>query len=375
MRYIILFIISILLPVFAFFNFNDADISLFSRINGQVQKYTDKTIGFVFQDGAKEKAANISAASTLKSQPLGASDKETKNVYKIPELKYTYPAQFPQTATVNYAYLEGFKNPNFFPIRNWGVDIEDVNAASAIAVESTTHKVLYNKSIFDSRPIASLTKLMTALIVIDEMDLQSVVRISGNAISTPGDRGVLVIDEKITVENLLYILLITSSNDAAIALEEYYNSFRVEGDKTFVAAMNAKAQALGLLDTFFVEPSGLNINNRSTVYDLAKLADYVFQRPILRQIMSVKVIDVRSQDGVVNHHLVNSNKLLGVLEGVLAGKTGFTEEAGESLVLYVKKSDSDDADDYLIYVILDSDDRIKAARQLIGWIDEAYIWE
>lgn len=373
MRYIILFIISILLPVFAFFNFSGGDVSVFSKISGQIEKYADNTIGFILGTRNKENTADISAASPIKPQLYETENKE--NVYKIPELKYTYPAQFPQTATINYAYLEAFKNPSFFPIRDWAVDLEDVNAASAIAVESTSHKVLYNKNIFDSRPIASLTKLMTALVVIDEMDLQSTMTVSSDAVSTFGDQGGLVVDEKVTIENLLYILLIASSNDAAIAIEEYYNSFRVEGDKTFVAAMNTRAQQLGLLDTFFVEPSGLNINNRSTAYDLARLADYVFQRPILRQIMSVKVIDVRSQDGAVNHHLVNSNKLLGVLEGVLAGKTGFTEDAGESLVLYVKKNDSDDADDYLIYVILDSDDRVKAARHLIGWIDEAYIWE
>jgi len=302
---------------------------------------------------------------------LGIENEKRK--YKIPKSEYTEPVKFPLTAIMSRPYLENFKTPNFFPIRDWSVVMDDISAISALAIEPVTQKVLYHKNIFDPRPIASLTKLMTALMVIDEMNLNDIARISAGAVSTYGEQGDLLRDERITIENLLYILLITSSNDAAIALEEYYNSFRIEGDKTFVAGMNRKSQELGLMDTFFVEPSGLNINNRSTVYDLARLADYVFQRPILRQIMSTQSIDVQSIDGTVNHSLINSNKLLGVVEDVLAGKTGYTEEAGESIILFVKKSE--DIDDYLIYVILGSSDRVKAARQLIDWVKKAYIWE
>jgi len=352
MRYIILFIIAILLPTFAFLNFAQKDL--------------------------QTKTASI-AVSTPDTDEAGATDETADSevsdgpAYKIPQIYYTEPTNFPLATLVSQPYLEGFRAPNFFPIRNWEVQIENVDAASTLVLEPVTQKALQHKSIFESRPIASLTKLMTSLVVIDEMNLASEVVISDRAVATYGDQGGLAPKETLTVENLLYILLVESSNDAAIALEEYYNAYRTEQDKTFVAAMNAQAQKLGLLDTFFVEPSGLNVNNRSTAYDLARLADYVFQRPILRQIMSTQVIDVQSQDGLINHHLINSNKLLGVLTGVLAGKTGYTEEAGESIILFVKKSDG--IDDYLIYVILGSADRVKAARQLIDWVDKAYIWE
>lgn len=355
MRNIILFIIAILLPVFAFLNFTQKD-------DGNMPE-------------PQKQVASISVVSEDDSGVVEVSDVQEDDgiEYKIPKVFYTEPTNFPNTAAITRAYIDRIKNPSFYPIRNWDVALQDINAISAISIEPIAQKILYNKNIFDPRPIASLSKLMAALIVVDEMNLGDEVLISKNAIEGYGDAGDLVVDEKLTVESLLYALLVSSSNDAAIALEEYYNAFRVEDDKTFVAAMNGKAHALGLIDTFFVEPSGLNINNRSTAYDLARLADYIFHIPALRQILSTPVIDVQSVDGVINHHLVNSNKLLGVLPGVLAGKTGYTDEAGESIVLFVKKGD--DPDDYLIHLVLGSDDRIKDARALIDWVDKAYVWE
>jgi len=350
MRYIILFIIAILLPVFAFLNFT--------------------------QDNPKTAAISLTRAeqeSVGNDIDLVSESEGQKHVYKIPQIQYTEPTNFPLASIVGQSYLEGFRSPNFFPVRNWDVKIQNADAASTLVLEPISQKALQHKSIFETRPIASLTKLMTSLVVITEMNLQDEITISDAVVATYGDQGNLAPDEVLSVENLLHILLIESSNDAAIALEEHYNAYRIEADKTFVAAMNAKSQELGLLDTFFVEPSGLNVNNRSTAYDLARLAAYVFQRPILRQVMSAQVIDVQSADGLINHHLVNSNTLLGVLKGVLAGKTGYTEEAGESLILFVKKSEN--IDDYLVYVILGSADRVKAARHLIDWVDRAYIWE
>lgn len=397
MRYILLFILAILLPVFAFLNFSqtggvmatyfDFSISFsgvssgISKLSNQVQESVAETFDAIAElipeimDGYEsQKAASISLqVAGSDSEALESPPDEDVLKYKIPQIRYTEPTQVPLTTTLSNPYLESFKSPQFFPIRDWGVQVLDIDSAAALAIEPVSHKALYNKNIFDTRPIASLTKIMTALVVIEEMDLGSEVYISNRAIDSYGDQGDLVVDEKISIENLLYILLVSSSNDAAIAIEEYYNSFRIEEDKTFVSAMNKKAQELGLLDTFFVEPSGLNVNNRSNAYDLARLADHAFQRPIIRQMMSTRVIDVFSVDGLTNHHLVNSNELLGVLSGVLAGKTGYTDEAGESIILFVKKSN--DLDDYLIYVILGSTDRIKASRELIGWVDNAYIWE
>lgn len=367
MRYIILFIIAILLPVFAFLNFgkkNIADFAFLERLPGNAVK---------FLSFEKNKTAALVQDSTDKRKAEVVPKVDDIAKYRIPAVQYSEPLNFPSPSYIRSPYFERLQNPNFLPIRNWDVQIENVDAAVALVLEPVTQKVLYHKDIFDERPIASLTKLMTAMIAIEEMNLSDEVLISKNAVGTEGEAGDLVVGEKITVQNLLTMLLVVSSNDAAIALEEYYNAFRAEQDMTFVAAMNRLAQELGLESTFFVEPTGLSVNNRSTAYDLARMADHVFQRPVLREILSTQIIDAHSSDGIITHHLVNSNKLLGVLEGVLAGKTGYTEEAGESLILYVKKSNQ--ADDYLIYVVLGSSDRVKAARHLIDWVKRAYIWE
>lgn len=328
------------------------------KISGGVGDYINKFIG------------------SFQGSDPGEVEKSTQIKYILPRATYTSPSNFPLTAVTTQPYLERLKNPSFVPMRNWDIDFTDVDAQSSLVIEPGTQKVLYNKDIFDTRPIASLTKLMSALAVIDSMNLKEEVVISKTAVDGYGEMGGLVIDEKLTVENLLYIMLISSSNDAAIALEEYFNTFvRIDENDTFVSRMNKKVQELKLFDTLFVEPTGLDQNNISTAYDLARLADYAFARPILREIMSTPVIDIQSVDGMTTHHIANSNKLLGVLPGVLGGKTGYTEEAGESIVLFVKKNASGEADDYLIYIILGSKDRTKAARQLIDWIGRAYVWK
>lgn len=356
MRHLFLFIIAILLPVLGILNFVEN--------------------GSVVEDGQTASVVNSTKTGSDPAKDDADTGDEAEGatiLEKLPKVFYTEPTGFPNTSNISYAFLDRIKNPGFYPIRVWEVPLDNIDAASAISIEPSSQKILYHKNIFDSRPIASLSKLMTALVAVEEMNLSDEVLISRSTVETFGDAGGLVVGEKITVENLIYALLVSSSNDAAAALEEYYNSFRVEEGATFVAAMNGKARRLGLNDTFFVEPSGLNVNNRSTAYDIARLSDYIFQIPALRQIMSTPVIDVQSADGTINHHLVNSNKLLGVMPDVLAGKTGYTEEAGESMVIFVKKGEG--ADNYLIHLILGSSDRIKSSRQLIGWVDRAYIWE
>lgn len=365
MRHIILFIIAILLPVFAFLNFAQKGTE---KIQPDKQKQT-ASISETTNDEPQDSDVDTGESEALNRMVRG----DASPTYKLPKVFYTEPTNFPNTSNTLRPYLDRIKNPGFYPIRIWDVDLENIDAASAISIEPVAQKILYHKNIFEVRPIASLSKLMTALVVVDEMSLPDEVIISRDAVETYGEAGNLVVDETLTVESLLYALLVASSNDAAAALEEYYNTFRVEADQTFVAAMNKKARELGLEDSFFVEPSGLNLNNHSTAYDLARLADYVFRIPVLRQVLSTSVIDVRSVDGEINHHLVNSNQLLGVLPGVLGGKTGYTEEAGESILLFVKKGD--DPDDYLIHIVLGSDDRTKAARQIIDWVERAYVWE
>ena len=127
MRYIILFIIAILLPVFAFLNFTQSE--------GEIK------LASIFSSTPASDREPVVHEKTLLE--------EEKPDYKVPQIRYTEPTQFPLAALVSQPYLEGFRAPNFFPIRNWEVQIENVDAASTLVLEPVTQKALQHKSIFE----------------------------------------------------------------------------------------------------------------------------------------------------------------------------------------------------------------------------------
>ncbi len=239
-----------------------------------------------------------------------------------------------------------------------------IDAKSAIAVNIETDTILYEKNIQEKMPIASLTKLMTALIILEKNELDSHVIISRTAIASEGNKGNLKVDEKITVKNLLYLLLVNSSNDAAVAVAEHIAG----SENEFVKLMNQKAEELGLSDTCFINATGLDLNNKSnysTAYDLVKLTDHISDKPLLWEIMRIQSLDVFSVDGQIKHHLKSTNKLLGELPGVniIGGKTGFTDRAGECLILVISHPDNNEK---IICVILGSEDRFGDMERLVN---------
>ena len=272
-------------------------------------------------------------------------------------------------------------NPNFIPIRDWNViDLEiEAKAASIFkinSIDSTLAKdfklkenILYEKNIDLILPIASITKLMTALIVLEKIDnLEESMIISENAIKAYGNQGELTINEKISVINTLYILLMESSNDAAVALSELVgNRYNVN----FIDLMNMKAEELNLENTFFSDPSGYDAKNVSTIKDIVKLIKYSFSQPIIWQILKTPEIDLTSYDGKIRHHWVNTDKLLNRLPNIIGGKTGYTSEAQGCLVLVIKQ---DLNNEYLITVVLGAQERFLQTEKLIKWVNKAYQW-
>ncbi len=292
---------------------------------------------------------------------------------KLLEEYYTEPARLPNSsylASNAPFFLQGVHAPAFFPIRNWDVVIKEVDAAGALALEMPQAKVLYQKNIDSVRSIASLTKLMTALVAVDTLSLTEEVFITPNVVETLGEAGGFFVDEMLTVEQLLYALLLDSSNDAAVALEEAFALRRTEVDATLVRSMNEKAEELGMTDSSFVEPTGLLPENMASSVDVATLLYAAYQNDTLRTIMGTSVYETESSSGIL-HRWVNRNTLLDLIPGVVAGKTGYTEEAGESMAVITKITDNR----YLITVILGSTDRTNATNDLIQWVKEAYVWE
>lgn len=240
-----------------------------------------------------------------------------------------------------------------------------VSAKAVIAIDLESQTVLFQKNSDLKLPIASLTKLMTAYITLDEEDPDAIVTISANAAATLGSRMDLRGGEKITVKNLLYGLLIPSGNDAAVALAEYNSGT----EKKFVKKMNEKARLIGLDQTQYTNSTGLDKGESySTPHDLALLASYLIRDDTIRQIVSQKTAEVRGIEGTL-HKLESTNTLLGQM-GIKGIKTGYTETAGECLVTLALNQ----AGKEILIVVLGSHDRFYDTKILLDWIYRAYIW-
>lgn len=293
---------------------------------------------------------------------LFSFDKKNGEDSKINPNKNFQPSQLPSSQS---AFLTASLASNFVPVRNWSVEEPDIHARAAGVFDPNGEKFLYQKNINEKMPIASLTKIMTAIVALENLNLDEIITISKQAAMIGGENGRLLIGEKLSTRDLLYIMLIESSNDAATALaNEAYN---------FVALMNKKTEEIGLKDTNFSDPSGINPSNYSTITDLAKLAKYSFtQKSLLWQILGIQEMDVYSQDEKIKHQLVNTNKLLGEVPQIIGGKTGFTDEAGGCMLTINKVRNK--TGEYFIAIVLGSDNREPEIKKLIEWTQEAYVW-
>ena len=206
----------------------------------------------------------------------------------------------------------------FCPIR-----AQAVSAEKAILLDAVSGRVLYEKNADAQSLIASTTKIMTALVVCEQCNVLDRMRIPKEAVGIEGSSMYLKEGEVLTLQELLYGLMLSSGNDAAVALAIYCGG-TVEG---FAELMNDKARILGMKNTHFENPNGLDSpGHYSTARDLAVLAAYAMENPIFAKAVSTKSIRVGER------YLTNHNKLLWRVEGADGVKTGFTKAAGRILV-------------------------------------------
>lgn len=240
-----------------------------------------------------------------------------------------------------------------------------ITAEGAAILDTATSKFLFEKNPQKIFPIASLTKIMTALIAIENYRLDDVIVVPKEATNVlPGALIYLQEGEKITVKGLLYGLLLYSGNDAALALSSKM------GEKQFVEKMNEKAKLLGLSSAHYDDPSGLSSSNKSTTLDLAHLTNYALTNSIFAKITKTNEITITSTDGKIAHPLKNTNRLLRDYQGTYGGKTGYTEEAGHCLIVAVEQQGHK-----IISVVLKSgNDQFKESREILDWIFAVYRW-
>ena len=236
---------------------------------------------------------------------------------------------------------------NYFSFNNnfvLGNDLS-INARSYIVLDRKSKKVLLGKNEYTKAKMASTTKIMTATIILENCNLDDIVTISKKSANTGGSRLGLKTNDKISVLNLLYGLLLCSGNDAAVALAEYCSGSIPE----FCNLMNQKAIELGLTNSHFETPHGLDSDGHyTTAYELALITDYA-----LKNSTFVKIVNTKNYTITINNYpknLSNTNELLGVLDGVYGVKTGFTNGANRCLVTACKRNDMD-----LICIVLGCD--------------------
>ncbi len=236
-----------------------------------------------------------------------------------------------------------------------------INAQAAVVVEETTGRILFNKNALDKRSIASTTKIMTALVALENANVEDEVTVSKRAASIGGSTIGLRVGQKYSLKELLYALLMISGNDAAIAIAEHVGG----SIEDFAVMMNAKAKSLGAVNSSFVTPHGLDRENQySTAYDVALITIEALKHPLFCQIVST------SNSYIPGHNLYNTNELLGSYPGADGVKTGYTGKAGRCLVSTAKKNGM-----RLISVVLGSPTRgarADASRKLLDYGFENY---
>lgn len=218
----------------------------------------------------------------------------------------------------------------------------DIRATSAIVWDVKEQRVLFNKNADKQLPLASITKLMTALVTYELLDSDERVSISRNAIGVDGDSG-LTEGERFTVENLVNLTLIESSNDGASALGAAAGraiDATADADAIFVQAMNVKADELGLTKTYFENSTGLDISETQagaygSARDVALLMEYVITH--ITDAVSLTALDITTIDNIDGeyHTAKNTNPRTAELEGLIASKTGYTTLSGGNLVVAI----------------------------------------
>ncbi len=209
----------------------------------------------------------------------------------------------------------------------------DTSAEAACLMIADSAEVVYEKNAREKLPMASTTKIMTALVALQKSSPDDIVTVSANAESQEGSSIYLARGDKIRMEDLLYGLMLNSGNDAAVAIAEYISG----NTAAFADEMTLLAQKIGAKNTVFKNPSGLYEDGHyTTAYDLALIARHAMSNPTFRKIVSTKSKAVTTNSGDVMY-FTNHNKLLKMYDGACGIKTGYTKKCGRCLVSAAEK--------------------------------------
>lgn len=220
--------------------------------------------------------------------------------------------------------------------RVYGDEDMQLNAKSAVLIDAENGRILYGKNEREKLPMASTTKIMTCIIAIENGKMDDVVEVSDYAASMPDVQLNINKGEKYYLKDLLYSLMLESHNDTAVAIAEHIGG-SVEG---FAGMMNEKAYSIGAFDTHFVTPNGLDSDEHySTAYDMALIASYALENDTFMEVINTPSHTFSDIDGKRSFTVNNKDAFLGMMDGAVGVKTGFTGNAGYCFVGAVYKDD------------------------------------
>ena len=264
----------------------------------------------------------------------------------------------------NNAAVAGIQKYNIPPVGK-NINVPEISAKAILVKDLGTDTILYQKNASERLPIASTTKIMTALVA-SEYFKPNTVLVVGQSSQTPGSRVGLILGEDLSFRSLLYGMLLSSGNDAAYAIAENYPG----GVLGFVSAMNKKVTDLNLTNSHFNNPAGFDGQSHfSSAKDLSVITEEALKDPQLARIFATKETSIVSLDKKYTHQLANLNKLLSSVRGVLGVKTGYTDVAKENLITLIDRDSHK-----ILTVVLGSDDRFGESTKLIEWTYDNFQW-
>lgn len=290
------------------------------------------------------------------------------NVYLFVSRNLVGDASASRPFGATQAFIAPPNQTDFMPILDANAGGVTLDAKAAIVYDLQADRNLFQKNIADKLPIASLTKVMTAVVTWENLDPNAVVTVQPDAVKVDGERQNLYAGEEITVRNLMQLMLVESANDAAYALRDYAKTKGLD----LIALMNAKAKALNMINTHYEDPAGLDDTGYSTAADLVKVVHYTLRYDAIWNFSTEKTATVVSADGRFTHDIKSTNQLLGVLSDIVGGKTGYTDSALGCMILIV---DIPNQNDKIISILLGSRSRFDDMTKLVDWARSAYRWE
>ncbi len=281
--------------------------------------------------------------------------------HHVQEVKNTEVAEFnPPIKSIALPTTIPYLDDNFsYPV---------VDARSAVVVDMNSGAVLYEKNIDERRAMASTTKLMTAIVVLDNLKTEQIVTVDYEDTLIEPMKMYLTAGERISVDSLMKALLIPSYNDAALVLARAAGEGEID---KFVEMMNQKALVMGLKNTHFANSHGLDApEHYSSARDMALIARYALNFDYIADIVATDKTMVYSESGNA-YNLSTTNELFDSYLDVRGVKTGFTDEAGQVLITRAYNDEGQD----ILCVVMNSPDRFQESKSLIDWTFRVYYWD